>query len=147
MPEMWTHYAASVRIARIPISTIRIDRGTRLRGSTKMSFDSLVLHGLAAMALYPTINVRVLIGSLAVAFIMGLFSAGVIAIHLATQLVIPAWTMTMVALSLTLLCITSFISLLFVFVGVGFRTLPGVLPIRDYLYFVDCCQTLHEPSA
>ena len=111
-----------------------------------MSFDSLVLHGLAAMALYPTINARVLIGSLAVASLMALFSAGVIVVRVATQIHLPSWTMSMVGFALTLVCMTTFISLLFVFVGVSFRALPGVLPIRDYQYFVDNCQTLREPE-
>jgi glycosyltransferase involved in cell wall biosynthesis len=147
MPEIWTHYAASVRIAGLPLSTIRLDRGTRLRGSTKMNFDSLVLHGLAAMALYPTINARVLIGSLVAASLMALFSAGVIVVRVATQIHLPSWIMSMVGFALTLVCMTTFISLLFVFVGVSFRALPGVLPIRDYRYFVDNCQTLREPQS
>lgn len=140
MPELWTHYAATVRIARLSLTTIQIDRGPRLRGSTKMTFDSLALHGLAAMALYPTINVRVLIGSLIVACLV-LFSAVVaVTIRLTTRVYVPGWTTLIVAFSLTLLCITTFMSLLFVFVGVSFRALPGVLPARDYQYFIDSCQ-------
>jgi hypothetical protein len=147
MPEMWTHYAASVRISRLPIETIRIDRGTRLRGSTKMSFDALMLHGLAAMALYPTINVRVLIGSVLAALMIVLSAASVVAIRLTMHFYIPGWTTTMVGFSLTLLCMMMFMSLLFVFVGVSFRAMPGVLPIRDYQYFIDGCETLHEVQA
>lgn len=147
MSEMWTHYAASARIANLPIKAIRIDRGTRLRGRTKMTFDSLVLHGLAAIALYPTIYARVLIGSLAIASLMVLCSACVMLLRPWSRPYLPDWTAWMAGFSLTFLCISAFMALLFVFAGVSFRALPGVLPIRDYSFFVTDCQTLHDPQA
>jgi polyisoprenyl-phosphate glycosyltransferase len=143
MPEMWSHYAASVILARIPFRAIRVDRGKRLKGSSKMTIDGLILHGLVAMALYPTINVRVLIASLIGCLVAGLFTAVVALMGLVSLVKIPGWATPAVAVSVVLCCTTTLMSFLFVFLSVGFRTLPGVLPIRDYRYFVECCETLH----
>ncbi len=83
-PELWNHYAAAVLKARIPYTTVRTDRGKRLRGKSQMSFVSLVIHGLSALfAGYEVVSTRLLVGTalLGVAFfffiVSGLSSAAI----------------------------------------------------------------------
>ena len=54
MSELWGHYAAAVINARIPYSAVRLDRGRRLAGTSRMNLESLVFHGLSAVAVYQT---------------------------------------------------------------------------------------------
>src|SRR5204862_5717619 len=48
-PELWNHYAAAVHKSRLAYSTVRGDRGSRLRGESRMNFVSLVIHGLSSL--------------------------------------------------------------------------------------------------
>src|SRR5215469_1195699 len=50
--ESWNHYAAAVFNARLPHSSVPISRGARLYGKSHMTFISLVVHGLSAIAVY-----------------------------------------------------------------------------------------------
>ena len=91
-PELWNHYAAAVLKARIPYTTVRTDRGKRLRGKSQMSFVSLVIHGLSALfAGYEVVSTRLLVGTalLGVAFFFLLLA--VLAVRLFTHLAIPGW--------------------------------------------------------
>jgi glycosyltransferase involved in cell wall biosynthesis len=91
-PELWNHYAAAVLKAKFPYTTLRADRGKRLRGQSKMSFVGLVIHGLSALfASYEVVSTRLLVGSalLGIAFFILIFA--VVAVRLFTPLAIPGW--------------------------------------------------------
>jgi len=136
MSELWTHYAAAVVLSRLPFITIQLDRGKRYIGSTKMNLYSLVLHGLAAMALYPAVSVRVLVGSAFVGLLALLVAIGVTVVRFTTDLAIAGWTTTMLGFALTLFSMTTMLSLIFVFITLALRGLSVNLPIRDYTHFV-----------
>jgi polyisoprenyl-phosphate glycosyltransferase len=136
MPELWGHYAAAVLNARIPYSMVRVNRGHRLRGATKMSLEALILHGLAAVAVYQAVSVRVLIGSAALAGFFTLLAAVTAALH------IQGWT-AIAGICLVLTCIIAFNAILYVFTSLSFRHMMGVLPARDYVYFVDRCARMY----
>lgn len=137
MPELWGHYAAAVLNARIPYTTVTVNRGRRLMGSTKMNLEALILHGLAAVAVYQTVSVRVLMGSAALSVFFLLLAALAAAFH------IPAWP-TIAGTCLVLTCIIAFNAVLYVFTSLSFRHLMGVLPARDYVYFVDRCTQVYS---
>jgi hypothetical protein len=141
--ELWGHYAASVVNARIPYGTVRVDRGRRLRGSTKMNFESLILHGLAAISVYQTVGVRTLIGGIGLSGALLLFAFGIVIIRIFTSLAIPGWTSVMLGICLLMICLILVGSLLYVFTSLSFRHLMGMLPTRDYIYFVDRCDRVH----
>jgi glycosyltransferase involved in cell wall biosynthesis len=61
MGELWNHYAACVFRSRLPYSTVKIDRGARIRGKSAMNFVALAAHGLSAISVYgDAVAVRVL---------------------------------------------------------------------------------------
>jgi hypothetical protein len=140
MPELWSHYAASVLNARIPYTTVRLNRGRRLMGATKMNLEAFILHGLTAVAVYQTVSVRVLMGS---AFLSGAF----LLLSLLAAIFHPLGWATVASTSLILTCIIAFNAVLYVFTSLSFRHLMGVLPARDYVYFVDRCTSIYTTSA
>lgn len=152
MPELWSHYAAAVVTARIPYSKVRVDRGKRLTGTTKMNLEALILHGLSAVAIYPTVGVRTLMGSVLTSGFLLLVAFGIVIARFATTLTIPGWASIM-GICLILICVILVGSLLYVFTSLAFRQLLGMLPTRDYVYFVDRCDCIypadgitHEPA-
>jgi glycosyltransferase involved in cell wall biosynthesis len=129
-PELWNHYAAAVLQSRLPCEMIRLDRGPRIQGKSKMRFVDLVMHGLSALFAYQDlVATRLLIGNallLAVcaAIVGALFAAGVASkVGLAVAIVIIAGQL-------------STISLLAVFLVVMNRSSNQFLPARDYVNFV-----------
>jgi hypothetical protein len=63
----------------------------------------------------------------------------------------PAWTSTAVAVLLIVLLQVMAFTSLFAFLVLHGRSHPTFIPVRDYEYFVDQCQTLvassHGPRA
>lgn len=140
MSEMWGHYAAAVINARIPYETVVVNRGSRLSGTSKMNLEALVLHGLSAVAVYQTVSVRLLIGSSLLSGLLFLLALGVVIVRMMTPRVFPGGTSTMLGICFILICLITFSSVLYVFTALAFRHLIGVLPTRDYVYFVDRCE-------
>ncbi len=50
--HLWNHYSGSIIFAKIPFDTVLLNRGKRYRGTSKMNFNSLLLHGLSSIAVY-----------------------------------------------------------------------------------------------
>ncbi len=136
-PELWNHYAAAVLKSRLPYSTIRADRGTRLRGKSRMNFVSLVIHGLSALfASYEIVSTRLLVGAGLLSFLAFVLILGVISIRVFTRLAIPGWA-TIVGGLLLLLAFELLATALSVIFSVMMnRNSLGFLPLRDYSFFV-----------
>ena len=65
MSELWNHYAAAVFRSHLRFTTIPIQRGHRIAGTSRMNFASLVTHGLSAISVFAeVVGVRLLIGTL-----------------------------------------------------------------------------------
>lgn len=142
-PELWNHYAAAVLKSKLPYTTVRADRGRRLRGRSRMNFVSFVIHGLSALfASHEVVGTRMLVGAifLAVGFV-GLI--GVVAgIKLFTTLAIPGWATLAVGLLFVLTLQMLATSLTIIFSVMMGRSTLGFLPIRDYSYFVADCREI-----
>jgi polyisoprenyl-phosphate glycosyltransferase len=141
-PELWNHYAAAVLKARLPYTTIRADRGKRLRGKSQMNFVGLVIHGLSALfASYEIVSTRLLVGTAILGFTFFCLLLVVAGIRLFTHLAIPGWA-TFTGGLLFILVTQSIAALLTIIFSVMMsRNNLGFLPIRDYEYFVaDCVQ-------
>ncbi len=133
MPELWNHYAAAVFRSRLPYASVPTARGERLHGKSKMSFVSLVAHGLSAMSVFgETVGVRLLVASLA----LTLASACAFGLSLAAGPSGPAgaalWSVVFLVLSAQALVASAF----FAFAILASRSGTGFLPIRDHRFFV-----------
>ena len=141
MPELWVHYAATALLSRIPFIALPLDRGKRLGGDSKMRIETLVYHGLSAISIYPTLNVRILAGSFAISLLLIAVAVISIAIRFTTTLAIPGWTTTVLGLSATLLCLVTFTSFLFIFLNLRIRNSAVAMPFQVYQAYIEKCET------
>jgi hypothetical protein len=139
-PELWNHYAAAFIRSRLPYTTIRADRGKRLRGKSRMSFVTLVIHGLSALfASYEIVSTRMLVGTVVMALIFCMLIVTVLCVKLLTNLAIPGWASLTSGLLFILVAQSAGTLLTIIFSVMMSRNTLGFLPIRDYEYFVSEC--------
>ena len=142
--ELWSHYAAAVHKAKLPMSLIPTERSERLQGTAHMDMVSLVVHGLSAMAVFgDRIGVRLLIlVSLGMLVAVG-GMVGVATIRLTTDLAIPGWATYVSGLLLVILMQMLLVVLVFVFVILAARNAVNVIPSRDYVHIMDGVQRIY----
>jgi glycosyltransferase involved in cell wall biosynthesis len=146
--ELWNHYAAAVFRSRIPFTTIPTMRLSRLTGSTKMNYTSLVTHGLSALSVHGEVmGIRLFLSSLALGALALLGLIAVVAIRLGTDLAIPGWASTLSGLLGILLFLFAMSAAMFTFVILSSRSGSWFLPARDYAHFVDRCDTVSVGGA
>lgn len=146
MPELWVHYAATALLSRVPFTAVPLQRGKRLSGKSRMRIESLVYHGFSAISICPTLNVRILFGSLLIALLVILIAALSIVIRFTTNLAIPGWTTMVLGLSATLFCLVTFTSLLFVFLNLRIRNLVVSSPLQIHHAYIDKCETIRNTT-
>jgi hypothetical protein len=138
MPELWSHYAASVYVSRFPHLAVPADRAARLEGGSRMSYHDWVLHGLSALSVYSeAIGTRVIAATAAP---LGLALV-------ATLAALAYWFVGGAAGPLTLLIFTSAVllqllvtALAFTFLVLTGRRRGSSLPVRDHVHFVQACR-------
>jgi len=153
MSELWNHYAAAVFRSRLAFRMVPIPRGSRIAGSSKMNFVSLVSHGLSAISVFGDIvGVRLLIASLIGSMLAGLGIVTVGIIRIFTNRAIPGWaTYATGALAIIMIQFIT-VAASFTFFVLSSRTDLGFVPLRDYTLFVEeaadiSCQVNSSTSA
>lgn len=146
-PELWNHYAAAVLRSRLPYSTLRGDRGYRLRGESRMNFVSLFIHGLSALFVsYEVVSTRLLVATGVISALTLLVIFSVVLLHSLAHFSVSGWITELGALSLliTLELVTAAFSI--VFSVMMNRNNLGFLPLRDYSFFIAGCSEIcsHE---
>ncbi len=137
VPELWNHYAASVRKARIPCDQVPIPRAKRLGGTSRMNFLGLVIHGLSAISVFgEEVGLRLLLASLTLNGLSLATMAVVVVIRLFTDLAIPGWASVVFGLLSLLFMHSLLLSVIFVFLILQARSNMAFLPLRDYGYYV-----------
>lgn len=92
MPEVRLHVGSALLKSKIPLVRVRVDRGRRYKGQSKMSFEALVGHSLASLANFSEqIFIRLLaLAALVTALTIPLVAA-VIIWRLMYDQVTPGW--------------------------------------------------------
>ncbi len=143
--EIWNHYAVGVMKAKIPMAEIKVNRGRRLAGQSRMNFVSLVIHGLSAISVYgDVIGVRLLISMLALMFLAVTGIGVAVFVRLTTTLAIPGWATYLTASLMVIALQALILSLFFIFTILSSRNNSSFLPARDYLPFVLRLQTIYS---
>lgn len=143
LPEIWSHFAAGVLRSGLPQSTVTIDRGKRYQGKSRMSFPSLVMHGLSAFSVYTDIlSVRMMLLTLMV-ILATLVGAGILLyVKYFTPLAIPGWATT-VGFGLLLILFQSFLLLLSIAFNVlNSRPMQMYIPAKyfqDFILNIEIC--------
>jgi hypothetical protein len=59
--NIWNHYSGGIIQSKIPFDKVLIDRGKRYKGTSKMNFNNLIIHGLSSIAVYfDYLSIRIL---------------------------------------------------------------------------------------
>lgn len=138
VPEMWSHYAASVFISKLPRIEIPVARKPRAASDSKMNFVSLVSHGLGAISAFgELVGVRMLVGSgvLGLVLVMALTLMSGVALLSGWGLSECQWIGALVAGGLLLQ--SAFIVFVFAFALLASRKAYAFIPIRDSAIFID----------
>jgi hypothetical protein len=148
-PELWNHYAATVRVCRLPQCSVPTTRGKRLAGEGRMNFVGLVIHGLSAISVFSdVVGVRLLL--LALFLVLGtLLGVGiVVGLRFLTELAIPGWATSTVGLLIVILLQAIVLSVVFSFIILASRNGATFLPARDCGILVDRVETIFggEPA-
>jgi hypothetical protein len=133
LPEIWNHFAAGVMHSNLPSRNIPTERGKRYDGSSKMSFISLVVHGLSAISVYIEIlTVRLMIVA-GVVISIGMISFLVLLyVKYLTPLAIPGWATT-VAIGIVVITFQAILLLtLLTFLVLNYRSSKLFIPAKDY---------------
>jgi len=142
--EAWSHYAAGVVKARLPMITVPMDRGERLAGRSTMNYVRLVTHGLSAISVF-----RELVGSRLLLASAAATTAGVgvlialLGLAVAGRISFDQQTGILVALVVLITFQALAASLTLAFSILAGRDQSSFLPIRDYHYFLDTVVTLN----
>jgi len=144
-PELWNHYAATLLKSRLPYTSVRCNRGTRIAGRSRMDFSSLVVHGFSALfADQEVVGTRLLMGIGGMTIVLVLVIGLVIAVRLFTSLAIPGWATFTLGLLLIMVSQSVFAIFMVVFSVIMNRSQLGFLPVRDYRYFVQSKASLYS---
>lgn len=116
LPGIWTHFVAAIIKSKLPFTTIKCDKGIRIKGQTNQNVNMLLFHGLASMSVYMNeIILRLLLISIFIMFIDAICIGLVFYLKIFTTLIPQGWatTTTMgLAIIFVLFFLTSYVSLL-----------------------------------
>jgi hypothetical protein len=136
-PEIWNHYSSGIMRSKLNYTFIPVQRGKRIAGSSKMSFVSLVLHGLSAISVYVDIvAVRLLLTFLVFS---GLSVIGVLIVlyyRFFTGLAIPGWATGAVTGLILIFLQALLISLFLAFIALNYRSQHMIIPAREYRDYI-----------
>lgn len=137
-PNLWNHFAAALYASKLPRVSLPTPRGKRFEGKSKLNFNSLVVHGLSALACYSdAIGVRVVTVT-ALLIIASLCGAiAVAAIRLFTHVAVPGWATA--ATGILLILSLQLLTLAFAFCLIVLSRRQGVsfMPIRDTEIYIE----------
>jgi hypothetical protein len=135
--EIWNHFSGGILKSRIPYSSIPLERGKRLAGSSKMNFTSLVLHGLSAVAIHAdTMAVRLVLFCLGLAGFSFSMILCVAVVKFFTPFASPGWATTVITGFASIIMQSFLVSLLLLFVVLMYRTQKLFIPAKDYQDYI-----------
>lgn len=141
--EIWNHIAGGIIRSGLPYTVIMADRGKRYAGTTKMNFNSLLIHGLGAIAVFiEVIASRLLIFSLALIGISVLSIIALIAIKAFSNFAIPGWTSTVASAMLIILLQSFLLSLFTIFLYLSSQSQRKFIPAQHYKDYTGTVETI-----
>ncbi len=143
--ESWSHYAASVVKARLPFTTVPMDRGERLAGRTRMNYVTLVTHGLSAISVFrELVGTRLLLASGGVAAAGGVALLALLVLAASGRVVLSEHAGMLLALLVLIGLQALAASFVVAFSILGGRDQSSFVPIRDYHHYVEAIVTLND---
>ncbi|MEK7226709.1 MAG: glycosyltransferase family 2 protein [Bacteroidota bacterium] len=141
--EIWNHIAGGILKTGLPYSSVITHRGKRYAGRSKMSFHSLLMHGLGAIAVFiDTIAGRLLIFSLVLIGISLLAILALVGVKTFTDLAIPGWTSTVMSAMLIILLQSFLLSLFTIFLYLSSQSQRKFIPAYHYKDYAGPVETI-----
>ena len=141
--EIWNHIAGGIIKTGLPYTSIATNRGKRYAGQSKMNFNSLLIHGLGAIAVFiEVIASRLLIFSLTLIGISLVAILAVVGIKNFTDLAIPGWTSTVVSAMLIILLQSFLLSLFTIFLYLSSQSQRKFIPAKHYKDYTGLVETI-----
>lgn len=133
MPETWRHYAGAAVKSKLPIETVYIDKGSRYKGTSKMNFHSLLLHGLSAISVHiETVSIRIFMACIGLVCV-ALTTIGVVTyIKFFTDNAAPGWATTIVSGASIIIIQAFFASVVLIFLVLSNQSNNNIIPELDY---------------
>jgi hypothetical protein len=133
LSEIWNHYHAGILKSRLKIKYIECDRAQRYRGTSKMNFGSLVMHGLSSISVFNDI-VFVKLAFFFIFFFLGSIVAIIFILFLKFiwDSATPGWTTTAIGVILILCTQLLFMLVISAFTTLGNRNMNTFLLVREY---------------
>jgi len=141
--EIWSHIAGGIIKTGLPYILVNTHRGKRYDGSSKMSFTSLLIHGLGAIAVFiEIIASRLLIFSLLLIGISLIVILGLLGINTFTDRAIPGWTSTVISAMLIILLQSFLLSLFTIFLYLSSQSQRKFIPAKHYKDYAGAVETV-----
>jgi polyisoprenyl-phosphate glycosyltransferase len=138
IPDLWNNLASAILRSRLPLEQLRIDRGRRYAGKSKMNFTSLIVHGFSAISVYAeTIFVRLLLSTIVLVAVTVLATVTVLTLRLvAPEHASPGWATTVIFGTTIILVQALFTTLTSILALLNSRVQRLMVPIIDYKPYV-----------
>ena len=146
MHETGTHVAAAVVKAKLRRADVPTDRGQRYAGASKMSFPSLVLHGMRAVMVFADLVLtRMALASVAMAALVVVAVAGALIAKLLGAAT-PGWVTIVTGFALSLFLQTGLFTMITLLVSSLGRVDPPPLVRARALEFVARIERVDAPA-
>ncbi len=136
--ETWNNFPGGAIRSKLPISSLPLDRGTRLAGVSKMNFTSLILHGMSAISVFldfTAVRILMLISFIVSGTILG--ALVVLYIKFILHQATPGWA-TVAISSLLMVSFQCFLIALFIlFMVLSSRRYTSFIPYLGYKIYID----------
>ena len=131
--EIWNHLSAGVLKSGFEFVPVRISRGKRYAGESKMSFHSLLLHGLGAISVFlERVASRLLFLSSLLIFVSVVAIIIIICIRSFTSLAIPGWASSVLSAMFIVLLQGFLLSLFTIFLFLSSQSQKKFIPAHHY---------------
>ncbi|MEQ1676361.1 MAG: glycosyltransferase [Chitinophagaceae bacterium] len=141
--EIWNHIAGGILKAGLPYASIETHRGKRYAGESKMNFNSLLIHGLGAIAVFiEVIASRLLVFSLSLIGMSLIVILVLLGIRTFTDLAIPGWTSTVGSAMLIVLLQSFLLSLFTIFLYLSSQSQRKFIPAHHYKDYTGTIETI-----
>ena len=143
--DIWLHLPGGIIKSKLSYSIVPTKKGTRYTGSSKMSFTSLVYHGIGALAVFiDIIAIRLLIAS---CLAIGISLLGLIAIFIikfSTNLAIPGWASTLGSSIVIIILVSFLIGLFLIFSFLMSQSYRRFIPAIHYNEFIENIERINQ---
>lgn len=141
--EIWSHIAGGIIKTGLSYMLVNTHRGKRYDGNSKMSFTSLLIHGLGAIAVFiEVIASRLLIFSLLLIGISLMVILILLGIKTFTDRAIPGWTSTVISAMLIILLQSFLLSLFTIFLYLSSQSQRKFIPAKHYKDYTGVIETV-----